>query len=188
VRNPFTRALSAYLDKVASGKRLHYRELGGRTIKNFEDYLRAVADFDPDLLDRHFRPQHININYPTVCYDAVFFLENINAITPLVALAAPTFKLEKFAPHSRDAGNKLRAHYCDSTLRLVRKIYAKDFSLFGYSEDLDASSQAPGELICAGTLVPPSGKVPLPSSARPSPGVAFERFLIYRRLVDLRLL
>jgi hypothetical protein len=140
-------------------------------------------------MDGHFRPQHINLNYPQVAYDAVFFLENSAAITPFVKQICPHFTFATFAPHSREAAAKLRAHYDKATIALVQQIYAKDFDYFGYSEDFEDALRAPGALIIEDRLIPqPVSEVPLPAAPRHAvPGMTFEKTLRYRRLIDLRL-
>jgi hypothetical protein len=190
VRNPFARALSAYLDKVVPEDLRKYSELRHRTINSFEDFLRALTDFTPYQMDAHFRPQHINLNYPALAYDAVFFLENVTALSRLVSQIYPDFKLERFAPHSRGAADKLRNHYSETTLQLVRQIYAQDFEAFGYSLDLDDALEAPGEMIAEERLIPlGASQRPLPASPRQAMhGGAFETTLRYRRLIDMRLM
>lgn len=44
VRNPFTRALSGYLDKVVAPDARLYLDFHNRTIRNFEDYLQVLKD------------------------------------------------------------------------------------------------------------------------------------------------
>ena len=137
VRNPFARALSAYLDKVVPTDRRAFPELPDGGSLSFEDFLRAVATYRPYQLDDHFRPQHINLNYPRIAYDAIYFLEAPAALAEVVGNVAPGFRLERYAPHARGAVEKLRTHYNGTTEGLVREIYAIDFEAFGYSRRLE---------------------------------------------------
>jgi hypothetical protein len=190
VRNPFTRALSGFLDKVSRPGTVLLPEFGYRRVEDFETYLRALAQCDPINTNAHFRPQHVNLDYPRVSYDAIFFLENMAALPRYLSTICPDFKLETFAPHSRGARAKLREHYTDTAVDLVRDIFAQDFERFGYSRDLDDADAAPGEMIVAGRLVPSRAEtldVPLrPQHAMP--GTPFEKALRLRRLVDMRLI
>lgn len=190
VRNPFTRALSAYLDKVKPADYRAYSQLRNVPSMSFDGFLRALAAYEPVHLDGHFRPQHINLNYPRVGYDAVFFLENPAAISGFLAQIVPEFKFEHFAPHARGASGKLAAHYSPTTVQLVREIYAKDFEAFGYSRNLQDALRAPGHmmaehaLLSAGAMPPPP-----PSPSRPSRSTrTLENTLRCRWLIERRLI
>lgn len=190
VRNPFTRALSAYLDKVKSDDYLAYCQLRKLQSISFEGFLRSLADYGPTCLDGHFRPQHVNLNYPSVSYDAVFFLENPAAISGFLAQIVPEFEFEHYAPHARGAAGKLAAHYSPTTVQLVREIYARDFEAFGYSRNLHDALQAPGHMLVehallrAGAMQPPP-----PSPLRPSRQTrTLENTLRCRWLIERRLI
>jgi hypothetical protein len=190
VRNPFTRALSGFLDKVKAPDTPLLPEFGYRRLSDFEEYLQALADCDQRLMNPHFRPQHINLDSPRVTYDAVFFLENLPALSRYLAEIYPAFELQNFVPHSRGAGSKLREHYSERAADMVRTLFAKDFELFGYSRDLDDAGAAPGEMFAAGRLLPDrSGPLDLPAEPHhATPGMAFEKALRFRRLIDMRLI
>lgn len=162
VRNPFARALSAYLDKVATGDHRNYAELRNLQTVTFESFLRAIADCDPLLLDVHFRPQHVNLNYPVVSYDAVFYLENAGPMADFLAQIVPEFEFARFSPHARGAQQKLAAHYDTATTDLVRRIYRRDFTYFGYSRKVEDALDAPGRMICEHELLPHDADQPPP--------------------------
>lgn len=190
VRNPFARVLSGYLDKIENGNPEAYPELKRLRRASFESFLHALADHDPHHLDDHFRPQHINLNYPKVAYDAVFFLENPEAIARFLEQISPGFTLERFSPHARSAAEKLASHYSPAALALVRDIYAKDFELFGYSADLDEALNAPGAMITEDGLQPLGRPFPsLPDPKRnPRDTTILENTLRVRWLVERRLI
>jgi len=191
VRNPFTRALSGFLDKVNHPDAPLWREFGYRRFDDFETYLRALAKLEPRDTNSHFRAQHINLDCPRIVYDAIFFLENLPPLARYLSQICPDFKLKTRAPHARGANAKLRQHYTGQTIELVREIFARDFELFGYSDSLDETDAAPGKMIAAGELVPDGAEEAqdLPPPWRSAaPGTAFERALRYRRLIDMRLI
>ena len=191
VRNPFTRALSGYLDKVAPKDSKNWPELRNRHIENFEQHLRALADFRLRRLNCHFRPQHINLDFPNIEYDAIFYLENLSALSRFFAGISPDFILETFAPHSRSASSKLRDHYTDRAVKLVQEIYAQDFSLFGYSSDLDDARVSPGECINGDRIVSAGEEASDMASRRPArvaPCRAFEATMRYQQLIEMRVL
>jgi hypothetical protein len=190
VRNPFTRALSGFLDKVTHPTTPVLREFGYRRIDDFETYLRVIAKLEARDMNGHFRAQHINLDYPRIAYDAIFYLENLAPLKRLLSQVCPGFELERNAPHARGANSKLSEYYTDEAIELVRENFARDFELFGYSNSLDDVAEAPGEMITADGLANRKAALPeLPSEpCHASPGMAFERALRYRRLIDLRLI
>ncbi len=190
VRNPFARALSGFLDKVSHPQTPLLREFGYRRLDDFETYLRALTKLVPRDTNGHLRPQHINLDYPRIAYDAIFYLENLAPLTRFLSQVCPGFRLETNAPHARGANSKLRAYYTDAAIELVREIFARDFELFGYSDNLEDADAAPGEMITANGLITLQAAVPdlLREPRHAAPGTAFERALRYRRLVDMRLI
>lgn len=190
VRNPFTRALSGYLDKVNRRGAMQFPELKGQKVDSFEDYLTILTRYAPAYMNPHFRPQHINLDHPRIKYDAIFFLENLGALSRYLVRIYPDFELATHAPHSRRAADKLHKHYTDKAVDLVRSFFAQDFALFGYSDDIETAGKAPGEMIVADALqiveADPSEDLSPPHHA--TPGLGFEATLRYRRLVDMGLL
>lgn len=57
VRNPFTRALSGYLDKITPENLKHFPELRGRKVDSFEQHLLAIAEYPARRLNFR-RPAH----------------------------------------------------------------------------------------------------------------------------------
>jgi hypothetical protein len=190
VRNPFARLLSAYLDKVLRDDRRLYNEVRHLQNVSFIDFLRALKAFKPNRMDRHFRPQHLNLNYPKIAYDAIFYLENPAALSDFVARIDPHFKLERFAPHASNAAEKLAKHYDATAVQLVCEIFARDFELFGYSRHIDDALAAPAAMIAGGRLIPHGAPLPRPS---PQPRLGhtsrtWHTTLRFRRLMERRLI
>jgi sulfotransferase famil protein len=186
VRNPFTRILSGYLDKVRPRDPRYFPELRSRKVENFEDFMQAVADFKPSRLNFHFRPQHMNLDFPRLQYSAVFFLENVAALSRFLGELSPDLALEKNAPHSRSARSKLQEHYTGRAIDLVREVYAADFSLFGYGTGLDEVDETPGECIIDASIVP-AGQAGDRLNVARMPDVAcaaFQSTLRFHRLVE----
>ena len=189
VRNPFTRALSGYLDKVGSRPRLkYYPELRGHTVGSFEQHLLAIKDYPRRKLNYHLRPQHLNLDFPTIGYDAIFYLENIPALSRFLSDISPELKIETYAPHSRSALSKLHEHYTDRAIELVRTIYAKDFQLFGYNTRLEDIECVPGDYIVdrhIRTFERNGPDAPLDRPARIARCEAFATTIRYHKLVDM---
>jgi len=190
VRNPYTRALSCYLDKIARKRPATLRDLRNRRVESFEQYLIELTRLDPRDMDPHFRPQHINLNFPNIAYDRVFFLENTNPLNRFLVQLSPGFQLETFAPHSHSSNARIRSHYTDRSAELVRSIYANDFLSFGYSKDLDDVDFSPAEFIANNRLVSASDLRPdeAPRSGRAASCRTFQATLRYRQLIELHLI
>lgn len=186
VRNPYTRALSGYLDMVEGRDTKQYPELKRWTVDTFEDHLAHVAAHRTQTLNTHFRPQHINLDVPRIRYDAIVFLENLAELPELIKAAARNLQVETFSPHARGASSKMKLHYTARSVDLVRQVYAKDFELFGYSQDISDAAFAPGAYIGIRGLVPKGEeRVPVSPAAGVTPLVPTLRF---QRLRQWRLL
>jgi hypothetical protein len=141
VRNPYSRLVSSFLDKIARGKRsgqvlLALDKPAGADIGFLEfcRYLqRGGVDDDPhwyrqvDLIP--CGPAMLNTFGRTenLGEDLSEILRRINGVAPK--------ELTSWAPHQTGANSKLAQFYCDESLRIVREVYAEDFSAFGYSTD-----------------------------------------------------
>lgn len=190
VRNPYTRALSCYLDKIETKSPRTLRALRNRGVESFEEYLLDLVRLSQRDMNPHFRPQHINLNFPNITYDRVFFLENTNPLNRFLVQLSPGFQLETFAPHSRSSNSRIRSHYTDRSAELVRSIYANDFLRFGYSKDLDAVDVSPAEFIANNRLVSASDLHPdeAPRSGHAASCRTFQATLRYRQLIELHLI
>jgi hypothetical protein len=193
VRNPYTRALSCFLDKIerkVPRTPRALRVLRNRGVKSFEQYLFELSRLNPRDLDPHFRPQHINLNFPNISYDRVFFLENTKPLSAFLDQLSPGLQLKTFAPHSHSSNSRIRSYYTDRSSELVRSIYANDFLSFGYSNDLDDVDFSPAEFIANNRLVSASDLRPdeAPHSGRAASCRTFQATLRYRQLIELHLI
>lgn len=147
VRNPFARALSAYLDKTQRrggmrtvGARLAERYGDDVTGLGFADFLARLSADDPWAIDQHFCPQAVNLMVPHLAYAHIGRLERLDETFAWLGIAPATFDR-----HAAGAADRLAAHYDDGrAVDLVRRLYAADFALFGYSTDpADPAPDAP---------------------------------------------
>lgn len=150
VRDPIRRVESAYRNKVAS---LTSRGRGGaRRIRvlqtalgldespeadlSFDQFIAALdvlAEKDALTMDAHWRPQHFNLMDGLVNYDLVGRLETFEADLARVreATGMPDVPIEVW----RNASATSPASLFDGRkdlIRKVRRIYARDFELYGY--------------------------------------------------------
>ena len=184
-RNPYTRALSAYLDKGCDAQAAYFPELLGRPPQDFESFLELLARTRPTTLDPHFCPQRINLWPSHVAYDAIFYLENAGALRRTLRHALGDFELETFAPHSRKAQQKLQTLYTPRAIELVQQIYAADFEWLGYSRDVTRAMEAPGAYWTPHAIVP----VEEEGRLKPASGLASLKSVIrYQSLIEARLI
>jgi hypothetical protein len=141
VRNPFTRVLSCYLDKIVASEPERQRllpELGldPAVIPSFNLFLRAIAGQSEDKRDAHWAPQAWLTQPDTVRYHFIGRLERFRADFDYVCRKVGIPTDIATVRHSTDAGDKLAAFYGPKEIRLVQSIYAEDFLRFGYDRNL----------------------------------------------------
>jgi hypothetical protein len=138
VRNPFARVLSAYLNKV--GPRKHVWQhislsigLKPETHPSLDDLLRALLDHDPFAVDKHFQPQWINILHGLAPLDYLGHLERMQDVSAY--LQRYGLVLEHSGINATNANEKVGSQIGPGTADLIRRYYADDFRLYGYSDD-----------------------------------------------------
>jgi hypothetical protein len=152
VRNPFTRVLSAYLDKIRR-KTLQKKKwlslFGNREPSapiTFSEFLMSVGRQPVGLMDSHWRPQYFQTFQQHISYDLVgrfeTFSKDFLTLTKLLGHDRP-LHMRRDANHKTDAASLLHDFYSEETEQLVQSIYEVDFEHFGYSTNLaDALSES----------------------------------------------
>lgn len=152
VRNPFTRTLSAYLDKIVRNepqKQSITRTMGlgpDETTReiSFEDFLRAVDSQSDKEMDPHWAIQSHHLMLDLIDYNFIGRLENFeNDWNIAVRMVYPKQNRENppsdiQTHHKTDASKNLTEYYSAAAIDLVRKIYADDFEQLGYSREIDS--------------------------------------------------
>lgn len=162
VRNPYTRVLSAYLNKIEPFvRRCEPDHLRKGLLKVYEaiDEFRALClpekpevDFecfltwldyarpgDPFAKNQHWRPQTQIIGNGQVDFDFIARFENLATDAPELlrrmgsAVEFPSQEQVKFPPTGAD--QKTRGYYTPLAVELVRRIYGPDFDYLGYDPD-----------------------------------------------------
>lgn len=160
VRNPYTRALSGYLNKIT-----HYLPLDalGEKEAHFKTVTRHIEQFRQETLDtsvhpeisfevfslwlrdsgswftadEHWAPQVRLLNQPDVKFDYIGRFENLqnDAKYMLAEMGCqqefPTQKQVNFAP--TNATSKIDEYLSPECKALIEEIYCEDFSHFNYS-------------------------------------------------------
>lgn len=142
VRNPYSRILSAYLNKIYSDNRdevvcqAFFKVAGfdSDARPTFYEFLSALKIIPVADQDKHFSPQFCNLLYGVVSYSHLFHIENFPELEAF--LKKYNVNIKNWNRHRNDAGEKLSEWFGDSEEELVREIYELDFKLFGYSFDI----------------------------------------------------
>lgn len=156
VRNPYSRVLSAFLDKIGHEeiRPMFLEKLGvpegdrTRSI-TFADFLDLVARQAPEDMDSHWRPQTYLYDRlePLVGFDFIGAFETFDADFRTGLGAADPGLLDYIAvfdPHATRAASQVRMYLADShARRRVEEIYAQDFERFGYAMDPEKVSEPP---------------------------------------------
>jgi hypothetical protein len=139
-RNPFSRALSAYLDKIMGDEieRAPYRaDLGFSNDEavSFLDFLTKLKEKGLSVAS-HFNVQCNVMMCPYVHYNMIVKLENFDqdfqiVMNRLGISGEP--KNYKWAPHATSAKSKLSEYYTQKCVDLVVEIYNRDFQFLNYS-------------------------------------------------------
>lgn len=139
VRNPYSRVLSAYQDKFMHErcqlKRYsRFMECGEGGIPSFTEFVRFLNNGGL-FCDAHWAPQtHLTL-IPVEDFDHIAHVETIDSDIPLILnriwgiqeTAAPEFKGRRTNAHEAMA-----VEYTEETREIVARLYADDFSVFGY--------------------------------------------------------
>ncbi len=155
VRNPYTRVLSAYIDKIKN-KSKYEREivlgLLGKDLKNsdydisFYEFVDAICEQPIVEMNPHWRPQYYSICKDHISYDFIGRFESFDEdFFNLGQKISPKFndyfKSEK--RHSTGASSKIAEYYSDDIAEKVYRLYKKDFISFGYSKDRNFLNSEP---------------------------------------------
>lgn len=149
VRDPYTRLLSAYLDRVCRPTVTRRRLLAemGLNLKEhieFQEFINYVCSQSDERNDPHWRPQNRALLSETVTLDFIGrfekFGEDALDILSKVIPDRIDFLMEKLkenhAPSVTSAASKLAGSYHGIDTSPIKEKYARDFKLYGYSPEL----------------------------------------------------
>jgi hypothetical protein len=80
VRNPYTRIISSYIDKIGPDRRTENARMAlCKSAKidpnipiTFDRFLDLISELPPQVLDRHYIPQTFNLLMPYIPYEKIF--------------------------------------------------------------------------------------------------------------------
>jgi hypothetical protein len=131
VRNPFSRVLSAYLDKVdGGGKQTFRKELGiGAEALSFRGFLERLED-GCLCSNIHWTPQTSIVPLQPSALDFIGRVETIDRDLPCLLeriFGAGEYPVVQAGKRTTRASSRLSEYYGDAEIGLVRRLYAQDF-------------------------------------------------------------
>ena len=147
VRNPWTRTLSAFLDKIANGPQDKYGSIpgfGDNSKAGFEAFVTFLGGGGLHT-NHHWKPQNAALILPASHFKSICRLEHLSTELPN-ALAESGLTLPSAEqlqqPHRIEsnqhskltqASSKLSRYYSPTTIKAVVDLYNADFKLGSYS-------------------------------------------------------
>lgn len=143
VRNPYSKFLSAYRDKVSRLKSGNQAwaymadryGFSGDTRPSMETLLRCIAEDDPHWVDPHFARQTVNLSIDLIDYDVIGHFEHMKDVEAF--LGTYGIPLTSHRRHRTNAGGieDFTSVFSTQEIDLIGEIYADDFATFHYAFD-----------------------------------------------------
>ncbi len=139
VRNPYTRILSAYLDKIVREKKsatgIRKNQDGKTTFADFCDYLNAGGLYK----NAHWAPQISLLLLPKERFDFIGKVETLQKdmrhIWQRLAPDSVNPAFQTTAPHRTDAKTRVTEYLSRHCRKMISSLYKQDFEEFGYNPD-----------------------------------------------------
>ena len=145
VRNPFTRLLSGYLDKIVSKiddePDVYKRFMLPRRPNDFADFVAMICDKPDSKVDIHFRLQSYANLFDYITYDHIGTVETLKQdfgiFSEKVFGQDYSHFVSQKADHSQNAVERLKHYYTPALIECVVDRFYEDFVNFGYDFTLD---------------------------------------------------
>ncbi len=147
VRNPFTRVVSAYLNKIRTRTDNTWERFARRhaldenKLLSFNHFVELVTKDRPEQADGHWGPQVLGLSHPAIVPNFIGQLERMdedfgfifNKIFP--DRDVPKIERSKNATGATDIFSDFLTD--PDTLARVKAYYAPDFAVYGYPDDFN---------------------------------------------------
>ncbi|QFS45342.1 sulfotransferase family 2 domain-containing protein [Nostoc sphaeroides] len=155
VRNPFTRLLSAYIDKIESSvnarRELFFKELlvsdDLQQTLSFRSFLNLLKRQNISSMNPHWRVQYYQSMFGLINFTHTGAFERFNEDLSRILSAINPILLQYISrvdEHHTKAAELLESYYsAPETVEIVREIYREDFDTFGYSRELEDATDIP---------------------------------------------
>ena len=142
-RNPYSRALSCYKDKIAKLTPIkkifceRYSIDASRPL-SFSIFLQILSkDTKPELMNPHYRPQVFNLLQKHIVPTFLGRLEDFSTVAHFLSRYNVDFVIK--AAHATNSSLTYRQEITSEEALLIRKIYQSDFDSYNYSMDIGSS-------------------------------------------------
>lgn len=139
VRDPSSRVLSGYLEKIQQGLRQSAEisaALGGKPAQDitFEEFLSVIKEQDSRSQDPHWRRQTDHIGMGIINYTEIIHLEDLDNSWAKVAdlTHTPDLDGQYYCKTSTKATSKIDQYRTPEADSLIREIYQRDFVELAY--------------------------------------------------------
>ena len=145
VREPASRLLSGYLEKIGQGLKQstpiveRIRESSGEDIEpqdiTLERFIDVIGEQTSREQDPHWRRQADHLGLGIIPYDAVIHLEDLDRSWDRIGqlTSIPDLQEEFFCRYSTGARTRMSQYYTPALLDRVAKVYARDYAELDYS-------------------------------------------------------
>lgn len=149
VRNPYTRILSCYLDKIVGNKiqKKIILKIMGMDENNldvnigFEQFVDAISQQTPKEMNQHWRIQYHSLFGGLIHFDFIGRVENFNEDLQVIDRRLDGKILrnhENVFWHATKSNQKIAEFYTERIAEKVARVYAVDFEKYGYSTNLSS--------------------------------------------------
>lgn len=145
VREPASRLLSGYIEKIGQGLKQSEPIVAalaaatGQAVQpadiTLDQFLDVISAQDSRDQDPHWRRQADHLGLGIVAYDAVIHLEDLDASWARIGelTSTPGLQEQFFCRNSTGARNRMQDYYTPELLARVADMYARDYAELGYS-------------------------------------------------------
>jgi hypothetical protein len=144
VREPASRLLSGYIEKIGQGLKQSEPIVAalaaatGQAVQpadiTLDQFLDVISAQDSRDQDPHWRRQADQLGLGIVAYDAVIHLEDLDASWARIGelTSTPGLQEQFFCRNSTGARSRMQDYYTPDLLARVADVYARDYAELGY--------------------------------------------------------
>jgi hypothetical protein len=142
VRNPFSRVLSVYLDKITNDRpeAMEFKQLLGipeSYTLSLQEFLDGLTQLSPEQDNPHWRPQYDNLLVGVMPLHYIGYIELFEEDFARVSekIFGRKLMLQSWRRHATNATEKVKESLSQRNVDTILKKYCQDFDAFGYSKD-----------------------------------------------------
>jgi len=150
VRDPLDRVLSAYLSKVVGNvdpgnkQRLQNMYLHPDSEVSFLEFMRRIAELPPHVLDVHWRPQHLLLNFGQIGYNHIGrferFGEDFQLVLNMIHKRSGIESVQDKTAHKINTQLEVKPYLTPEVVDIVNEVYSLDYEYLGYRRPQSAGA------------------------------------------------